>query len=571
MIFLQVQLKTHNLNFCVGHVIIKHNQDTRRHTTRHDVRGDKNNTSRHPPSSFGKQRIFIACATRHPRCWTRYVGMVITSVKQKAKKHTHPLSHKKTKERDVEIDLDVILTDEEDEEHKGDGSDYHSKRIGQQNSQTMEMVVRDPPKRPRSKTSKHTTQNMRHDVNLQITNEKSISDDLEEFEKDQSDESDAIDTLTHLCDDKPNKSPHIGKGLLKVSCRSCDGPIAVKVSNDLRKHNKTQDDKSKICQKCFNELLLKDKKRAQSLRKIVEMHVANENSFPWNIRNGQYTCADNFTGKYDFKKGDQFQISYNYDESDLTNYISISICVSSVNQKTFNVTARSPEREFQIMEKSLERKGYPDAVHHPEKSIYEWNWTNIPKIVLFHCKMISNIQEVTGNIESCHMMFVDSKENITHAFSTSDEVYHVQYPFHNYFDFDIEFPEKFYLEIQNPDGKRKSNDYTHVILDRKSLEKQGNFFGLDIVADDISTNSIYMTMKYVSFRQLSTADAGDDILIQSVLNRIILKAKYSDLVQFPFFIDELRKLSFTGCGFGTNTEQFKVKGHLKRMFSKITS
>ena len=507
--------------------------------------------------------------------------MVITSVKQKAKKkHTHPLSHKKkTKEKDVDIDtgvdidVDIDIDIDTDEEDKDGENNFH-KRI--QNSQTMETVVREPPKRPRSKSSKHTPQNLRYDVNSQITNEKSngqneksISDsDLEQIEKDQSDESDAIDTLTHLCDDKPNKSPHIGKGLLKVSCRSCNGPIAVKVSNDLRKHNKTQDDQSKICQKCFNELLLKDKKRAQSLRKIVEMHVANENSFPWNIRNGQYTCADNFTGKYDFKKGDQFQISYNYDESDLTNYISISICVSSVNQKTFNVTARSPEREFQIMEKSLERKGYPDAVHHPEKSIYEWNWT-IPKIVLFHCKIISNIQEVTGNIESCHMMFVDSKENITHAFSTSDEVYHVQYPFHNYFDFDIEFPEKLYLEVQNHDGKRKSNDYTHVILDRKSLEKQGNFFGLDIVADDISTNSIYMTMKYVSFRQLSTADAGDDILIQSVLNRIILKAKYSDLVQFPFFIDELRKLSFTGCGFGTNTEQFKVKGHLKRIFSKI--
>lgn len=510
--------------------------------------------------------------------------MVITSVKQKAKKHTHPPSHKETKTKERDVDLDLILTDEEDEEDKGGGSDYHSKRIGQQNSQTMEMVVQDLPKRPRSKTSKHTTQ--KHDVNSQITNEKSISDsDLEQIEKDQSDESDAIDTLTHLCDDKPNKSPHIGKGLLKVSCKSCDGPIAVKVSNDLRKHNKAQDDQSKICQKCFNELLLKDlpqkmfrneldknKKRAQSLRKIVEMHVANENSFPWNIRNGQYTCAENFTGKYDFKKGDQFQVSYNYDESDLTNYISISICVSSVNQKTFNVIARSPEREFQFMEKSLERKGYPDAVHHPEKSIYEWNWTNIPKIVLFHCKMISNIQEVTGNIESCHMMFVDSKENITHAFSTSDEAYHVQYPFHNYFDFDIEFPEKFHLEVQNHDGKLKTNnDYTHVILDRKSLEKQGNFFGLNIVADDISTNSIYMTMKYVSFRELSTADAGDDIPIQSVLNRIILKAKYSDLVQFPFFIDELRKLSFTGCGFGTNTEQFKVKGHLKRIFSKIAS
>ena len=57
-------------------------------------------------------------------------------------------------------------------------------------------------------------------------------------------ESDIVEAITdlyggtshkpaHKPDDKSNKSPHVGKGVLKVVCQICTGPIAVKVSTDL--------------------------------------------------------------------------------------------------------------------------------------------------------------------------------------------------------------------------------------------------------------------------------------------------------------------------------------------------
>ncbi len=389
-----------------------------------------------------------------------------------------------------------------------------------------------------------------------------------------SEESDAVETLTHLGDkpgDKPgdksadNKSPHIGKGVLKVPCHICAGPIAVKVSGDLRLRNKESDDGCKICQKCYNELIENNKAKALALKKVAEMRVEKELSFPWNIGFGQYTCTEVFSGiekgNYAYTHGDSFQISYNYSKHDLSKHISILISIANVNERTVNLKARAPAREFWAMREFLGHDPYPGAcyISNPGLNIYEWEWTNIPNVVIYHSQLVSRFQALTGTIERCPMMFLNSSKEGVPIFTTSEDKNPVLYPFKNYFDFDINFAEKVSFELL---GTGEKDEYTRVIFDKKCLLQPGNPYGINVVADDRSTNTIYMTMKYVSFKEY-------DGEILTVLHRLIARANYSVIGQFPFFIDEIRTLSFSSCGFGLETDNFKVKAHMEPILSKI--
>lgn len=382
-----------------------------------------------------------------------------------------------------------------------------------------------------------------------------------------SQESDAVETLTHLGgsahkpDDKFTKVAHVGKGVLKVPCQLCKGPIAVKVSGDLRLRNNESTDGCKICQKCFNELY-ENEGKALALKKVAEMHVERELSltFPWNMGFGHYTCTEQFSvfENWAYKFSVSFQISYNFSKEDLSKRISIHIDITDVNERTVNLRARAPAREFEAMKAYLGHDPYPEArfISNPGVSIYEWEWTNIPKVVIFHSQLVSKIQELTGTIERCPMMLVNSSKEAVTTFTTNEQNYPVLYPFKNYFDFNITFAEKVSFELLGQDN------YTRVTFDKKCLLQPGNPYGINVVADDRSTNTIYMTIKYVSLKEY-------DGEIVTILHRLIARANYSVMGAFPFFVDEIRKLSFSTSVPIFGNDDFKVKAHIEPVLSKI--
>ena len=380
---------------------------------------------------------------------------------------------------------------------------------------------------------------------------------------DASQESDAIETLTHLGDrggDKQNsKSPHVGKGILKVPCRVCKGPIAVKVSADLRTLNKNHDDQSKICQKCFNKLLLAQQ-RADGAALISTPIVQNELSFPWTVQINQYSCTQPFSENYNFTVGENFQIIYTYT---MEKCISILITVAKVNDDaigTVDLIAQAPADEFIRMKLHLGRDGYNNAVYNNEGlGSFEWKWFNIPKQVLFHSRLLSSFQELSGTIKSCNVMFVNA-ENEHYAYTTTEDAHPVLYPFLRLLDFPIVMKEKVRMELVACSGKIVDT-YTHIVFEKDMLARDTNFFGINIVALDENTDMVYMSMKYVAFGEVDGTPLAK-------LLRVIFKAKKSDVfAEFAFLKDEHIKFAYSPTK-SMGSDGFKVLTHLHNLFSK---
>ena len=246
---------------------------------------------------------------------------------------------------------------------------------------------------------------------------------------------------------------------------------------------------------------------------LGEIHVERELSFPWNIGFGQYTCTEQFSGMENgaYKFDVPFQISYNYSKDDLSKHISILISIAKVNGRTVDLKARAQAREFCAMKEFLRDDPYPGARHISNRglNIYEWEWANIPSVVIYHSRLVSRFQALTGTIERCPMMLVNSSIEAVPTFTTSDHKYPVLYPFKNYFHFDITFAEKVSFELLET-GEKEQDKYTGVIFDKKCLLQPGNPYGINVVADDRTTNTIYMTMIYISFDSIYIGSETDD-------------------------------------------------------------
>ena len=386
-----------------------------------------------------------------------------------------------------------------------------------------------------------------------------------------SQESDAIETLTHLGDRdithisdadpsfRTNKSPHIGKGILKVPCKMCQGPIAVKVSAHLRTHNSGHDDNSKICQKCFNEMCKKNPKKFQALRLLARAPAHNELSFPWAIHIRPYSCTQTFSEKYDFKAGNTFHIIYNYT---LTESISLFITITNVSEPSVDLIAKAPADQFETMKRVLGREVYHDAVYNEQFRTFEWKMRKISKKVVLHSKLLSAFQEHTGTIQGCNMLF--SNNTCYHnGFTTSafDPAHPVIYPFKDLLDFPVDFPNKIFMELISCSGAIVHPMYTHVVFNREILCSTNNHFGINVVAMDQRTNTIYMSMKYVALEELN-GEASTKLL------RIIFKANGSDVAFYPFLHQEERKFAFSHHKM-LGSPDFKVVAYLYTKFSDL--
>lgn len=381
-----------------------------------------------------------------------------------------------------------------------------------------------------------------------------------------SQESDAIETLTHLGDRdtdhglRNNRSPHIGKGILKVPCQVCQGPIAVKVSAHLRTHNNGHDDNSKICQKCFNEMCKKNPKKFEALRLLARAPVHNELSFPWAIHIRPYSCTQTFSEKYDFKAGNKFHIIYNYT---LREFISLFMTITNVSEPSVDLIARAPPEEFETMKRVLGRIVYHDAVYNEQLRTFEWKMPKISKKVVLHSKLLSAFQEHTGTIQGCNMLFANNT-GFHSAFTTTafDTAHPVLYPFKDLLDFPVDFQNKIFMELISCSGKIVHPTYTHVVFNREILCSTNNDFGINVVAMNQRTNTIYMSMKYVALEELD-GEASTKLL------RIIFKANGSDVALYPFLHQEERKFTFSS-HMTLGSPDFKVLTYLHTLFSKLS-
>lgn len=383
-----------------------------------------------------------------------------------------------------------------------------------------------------------------------------------------SQESDAIETLTHLGDrdnmynhdSRTNKSPHIGKGILKVPCQMCQGPIAVKVSAHLRKHNNAHDDNSKICQKCFNEMCKKNPQKFQALRLLARAPVHHELSFPWALHLRPYSCTQQFSEKYDFKVGNRFHIIYNYTWKE---YISLMITITNLSEPSVDLIAKAPADQFETMKRVLGCEVYHDAVYNEEFRTFEWKMPKISKRVVFHSRLLSAFQEHTGTIQGCNMLF-SNNTSFHSAFTTTafDTAHPVLYPFKDLIDFPVDFPNKIFMKLISCSGGIVHPKYTHVVFNRAILCSMNNDFGINVVAIDQRTNTIYMSMKYIALEE-SNGEASTKLL------RIIFKANGSDVGLYPFLHQEERKFAFSP-HMTSGSPDFKVLNHLHTLFSKLS-
>ena len=387
-----------------------------------------------------------------------------------------------------------------------------------------------------------------------------------------SQESDAIETLTHLGDRgelghisdadgfRNNRSPHIGKGILKVPCKVCQGPIAVKVSAHLRTHNSGHDDKSKICQKCFNDMCKKNPKKLQALQLLARAPAHNELSFPWAMHIRPYSCTQTFSDKYDFKVGNQFQIIYNYT---LKECISLLITIKNLYETSVDLIAQAPADEFETMKRVLGREVYHDSVYNNTLRTFEWKMPSISKNVLLHSKLLSSFQEHTGTIQGCNMLF-SNNTSCHNGFTTSafDPAHPVLYPFKDLLDFPVDFPNKIFMELISCSGGIVHPLYTHVVFNRDILFSTNNDFGINVVAVNQKTNTIYMSMKYVALEELN-GEASTKLL------RMIFKANGSETALYPFRHMEERKFAFSPHK-TLGSPDFKVLTHLYTLFSRFS-
>ena len=443
------------------------------------------------------------------------------------------------------------------------------RRVSEEGASVRTTQQRSPPQRSSAHLNRQRNDNVNvhagadanedADADVDVDDEVMITSET----ADASQESDAIETLTHLGDrggDKQNsKSPHVGKGILKVPCRVCKGPIAVKVSADLRTLNKNHDDQSKICQKCFNKLLLAQQ-RADGVALMSAPIIQNELSFPWAVQINQYTCTQPFSENYNFTVGENFQIIYTYT---MEKCISILITVSKVNDDaigTVDLIAQAPADEFLAMKMHLGRDGYHNAVYNNEGlGSFEWKWFNIPKQVLFHSRLLSSFQELSGTIKSCNVMFANA-ENEHYAYTTTEDAHPVLYPFLRLLDFPIVMKEKVRMELVACSGKIVDT-YTHVVFEKGILTRDSNIFGINIVALDKNTETVYMSMKYVAFGEMNGKPLAK-------LLRVIFKAPKSDLVGFSFLNDEYIKFAWNPNKIIGGSNDFRVLTHLHNLFSK---
>lgn len=404
--------------------------------------------------------------------------------------------------------------------------------------------------------------------------EKSIPNFINPDTAEISEESDAVETLTHLGDGhktvspandpgRSNKSPHLGKGISKFPCKLCQGPIAVKVSNTLRAHNSGLGDNSKMCQKCFNEMCKKNPEKIETLRALAQAHVQKELSFPWALHINPYYCAQTFSDKCDLKVGDKFRIIYNYSSTTLDKCISISITISHLNHMVADLVAQAPAAEFLAMKTTMGREQYHDAEYNEGLGIFEWKWYNISKRVLIHSKLLSAFQEQSGSIKSCNMLFANmNQQGDNHlVFTTTDDAHPVLYPFKNHLDFPIVVQNQFGMELISCSGETVHPAYTHAVFDKNILCDAKNVFGLSIVAVDQKNNVVYLSMKYVAFEE----DNGKAL---TKLHRIIMRANGSDIEMFPCLIKEYSKFLFNP-HMSMGSSEFKVLTHLHALFTEI--
>ena len=388
-----------------------------------------------------------------------------------------------------------------------------------------------------------------------------------------SQESDAIETLTHLGDHeithisdadpgfRSNKNPHVGKGILKVPCQICQGPIAVKVSAHLRTHNNGHDDNSKVCQKCFNEMCKKNPQKFQALRLLARAPAHSELSFPWAIHVRPYSCTQTFSDKYNFKVGNGFQIIYNYT---LKECISLWITIKKIYETSVDLIAQAPPEEFETMKRVMGREVYHDAAYNEQLRIFEWKMPKISKNVVLHSKLLSAFQEHTGTIQGCNMLFSNGS-SFHLAFTTSafDPAHPVLYPFKDLLDYPVDFPNRIFVELINCSGRIVHPNYTHVVFNRDILCSMNNVFGINVVAMDQRTNTIYMSMKCIGLEELN-GEACTKML------RIIFKANGSEFA-YPFLHQEERKFAFSPHKMLGGSPDFKVLTHLHALFSKLSA
>ena len=358
--------------------------------------------------------------------------------------------------------------------------------------------------------------------------------ELDTYKTDQTDQQSTEDDIVETLSNMNNTAKHFGrqknsgKGVLKIQCSLCSGPIAVKVSKALRARNDDSVESQKMCQKCFSMRM--PRFIGKEIANVVKKSVMNNYEFPWWTNQSKYFESELEPCSLNWSVGDRFSVVYTYcdrgQHSGLEGKIKLNIYVVKVRDDGFiNIGASSCQNEYMIMKQRLGGKDpYIDVKtllrpgSQGGQMCATWTWNSVPRVVLDHMKMVSQMQSQAGSFTVLAATFEETNPLngsvcVKEVFVTNHDKL-VVYPYENFLDFDVHFGE---APVR----------MTNVATGKEALVNKSAFDSdmVKIVATDSRGKFGYIRLQYVTFEISSSGTT-----VREFLTSLYLRCDIHDLV-----------------------------------------
>lgn len=345
----------------------------------------------------------------------------------------------------------------------------------------------------------------------------------------QSTEDIIVETLSNMNNTAKRfgREKNSGKGVLKIQCSVCFGPIAVKVSKALRQRNDDCVESEKMCQKCFRVRI--PQFIGKEISNVVKQSVMQNLKFPWWTNESN---QNNFKSEFEpfssnWTPGDSFDVVYTYSYRGQNSYLEGKIKLfiyflvgGRDNDLIQEIGATCCHSEYMVMKERLGQEPYVDVktlLHPSGKILAKWSWKYVPRVVLDHMKMVSQMQSQAGSYTHLAVTFAEADplnggECFKEVFVTNQAKL-VVYPYENFLDFDVQFGEQ---------PVRMINVATHkdALVTKCAFESAM----AKIVATDSGGTVGFIRIEYVTFEKSSSGT------VQQIIKSLYLSCDINHLV-----------------------------------------